>query len=106
MIRHHLASSGAVALSGANLTWVVVVAVIALLALAVAGWLVREVLAASKGTQKMQEISLAVQEGGGGALVIDNGDQGAFFHEAVGYTPANALHGASDNGDFAFESHR
>ncbi len=63
MISHYLASSGAVALSGANLTWVVVVAVIALLALAVAGWLVREVLAASKGTQKMQEISLAVQEG-------------------------------------------
>jgi K(+)-stimulated pyrophosphate-energized sodium pump len=63
MFRHNLASSGAVALSGANLTWVVVVAVIALLALAVAGWLVRDVLAASKGTQKMQEISLAVQEG-------------------------------------------
>jgi K(+)-stimulated pyrophosphate-energized sodium pump len=63
MISHYLASSGAVALSGANLTWVVVVAVVALLALAVAGWLVREVLAASQGTQKMQEISRAVQEG-------------------------------------------
>jgi K(+)-stimulated pyrophosphate-energized sodium pump len=56
-------ASGAVAVSGANLTWVVVVAVVALLALAVAAGLVREVLAASKGTQKMQEISLAVQEG-------------------------------------------
>jgi len=56
-------ASGAVTVSGANLTWVVVVAVIALLALAVAGWLVREVLAASRGTQKMQEISQAVQEG-------------------------------------------
>jgi K(+)-stimulated pyrophosphate-energized sodium pump len=42
---------------------VVVVAVIALLALAVAGLLVREVLAASQGSQKMQEISRAVQEG-------------------------------------------
>jgi K(+)-stimulated pyrophosphate-energized sodium pump len=49
--------------SGANLTWVVVVAVIALMALAVAGWLVRDVLAASQGTQKMQEIGRAVQEG-------------------------------------------
>src|SRR6201985_298872 len=52
-----------VSVSGGNLTWVVIVAVIALLALAVAGWLVREVLAASQGTQKMQEIATAVQEG-------------------------------------------
>src|ERR1700757_1368945 len=52
-----------VSVSGGNLTWVVVVAVIALLALAVAGWLVREVLAASQGTAKMQEIAQAVQEG-------------------------------------------
>ncbi len=63
MFRHNLASSAGVALHGANLTWVIVVAVVALLALAVAGWLVREVLAASKGTAKMQEISLAVQQG-------------------------------------------
>jgi K(+)-stimulated pyrophosphate-energized sodium pump len=57
------AGSSPVNLSGGNLTWVVVVAVIALLALAVAGWLVREVLAASQGTAKMQEIATAVQEG-------------------------------------------
>src|SRR5216684_807929 len=57
------AGGGAVGVSGSNLTWVVVVAVIALLALAVAGWLVREVLAASQGTEKMQEIARAVQEG-------------------------------------------
>jgi K(+)-stimulated pyrophosphate-energized sodium pump len=57
------ASSSAVTLSGRNLTLVVVVAVIALLALAVAGWLVRYVLAADQGTEKMQEISRAVQEG-------------------------------------------
>jgi K(+)-stimulated pyrophosphate-energized sodium pump len=57
------AGGGAVGVSGSNLTWVVVVAVIALLALAVAGWLVREVLAASQGTEKMQEIAHAVQEG-------------------------------------------
>src|ERR1700735_4014188 len=52
-----------VSVSGSNLTWVVIVAVIALLALGVAGVLVREVLAASKGTAKMQEIAKAVQDG-------------------------------------------
>src|SRR5580693_5851697 len=52
-----------VTLTGSNLTWVVIVAVVALLALGVAGLLVREVLAASQGTAKMQEIALAVQEG-------------------------------------------
>jgi K(+)-stimulated pyrophosphate-energized sodium pump len=61
---HNLAAdSGAVSVSGGNLTLVVVVAVIALLALAVAGLLVREVLAADQGTAKMREISQAVQEG-------------------------------------------
>jgi K(+)-stimulated pyrophosphate-energized sodium pump len=49
--------------TGANLTWVIVVAVVALCALGVAGVLVREVLAASQGTAKMQEIARAVQEG-------------------------------------------
>jgi K(+)-stimulated pyrophosphate-energized sodium pump len=61
-----MAAGGPVApvtVSGGNLTWVVIVAVIALAALAVAGWLVREVLAASQGTAKMQEIGKAVQEG-------------------------------------------
>jgi K(+)-stimulated pyrophosphate-energized sodium pump len=57
------AGSGAVSVSGANLTWVVVVGVVALLALAVAALLVREVLAASQGTERMQEIATAVQEG-------------------------------------------
>src|SRR3974390_2886088 len=56
-------AAGPVSVSGSNLTLVVIVAVIALSALAVAGWLVREVLAASQGTQRMQEIALAVQEG-------------------------------------------
>ncbi len=56
-------ADGAATVTGTNLTWVVIVAVIALLALAVAGLLVREVLAASQGTEKMQEIAKAVQEG-------------------------------------------
>jgi K(+)-stimulated pyrophosphate-energized sodium pump len=54
---------GPVSVTGGNLTWVVVVAVVAVLALLVAYFLVREVLAASKGTEKMQEIAIAVQEG-------------------------------------------
>ena len=64
MSRHvSVLAANSVSVSGSNLTWVVVVGVVALLALGVAGVLVREVLAASKGTQRMQEISLAVQEG-------------------------------------------
>jgi K(+)-stimulated pyrophosphate-energized sodium pump len=64
MFRHVSAlAANPVSLSGSNLTWVVIVAVVALLALGVAGVLVREVLAASQGTQKMQEIAHAVQEG-------------------------------------------
>ncbi len=54
---------GPVSITGGNLTWVVIVAVVGILALGVAGLLVREVLAASRGTQKMQEIATAVQEG-------------------------------------------
>ncbi len=52
-----------VSVTGGNLTWVVIVAVVALAALGVAVWLVREVLAASQGTARMQEIATAVQEG-------------------------------------------
>jgi len=68
MLRLNLAADGGAVVSGGNLTLVFVVAVIALLALAVAGWLVREVLAASQGTAKMQEIALAIQEGAGAYL--------------------------------------
>jgi K(+)-stimulated pyrophosphate-energized sodium pump len=61
-----LAAGGPVSpvnVSGGNLTWVFIVGLIALAALGVAYYLVREVLAASKGTAKMQEISKAVQDG-------------------------------------------
>ncbi len=50
-------------LTGGNYTTVLVVALIAILALVVAGLLVREVLAASEGTENMQKIAAAVQEG-------------------------------------------
>jgi K(+)-stimulated pyrophosphate-energized sodium pump len=62
---HILAAEGGttVDLTGSNLTYVVVVAAIALVALAVAAALVRVVLAAGQGTARMQEIAAAVQEG-------------------------------------------
>src|ERR1700704_3326178 len=64
MFRHVTAlAANPVSVSGSNLTWVIIVAVVGLLALGVAGVLVREVLAASQGTQQMQEIAKAVQEG-------------------------------------------
>ena len=56
-------AANSVSVSGSNLTWVVIVAVVGLLALGVAGALVREVLAAGQGTQRMQDIARAVQEG-------------------------------------------
>ncbi len=55
--------SGAVSLSIGNLTYVVVVAVIGLIALAMASVFRREVLAAPEGTTRMQTIGRAVQEG-------------------------------------------
>ncbi|HET8640630.1 MAG TPA: sodium-translocating pyrophosphatase [Pseudonocardiaceae bacterium] len=57
------AEGGELSLAGANLSYVVVAAVIALVALGFAAALVRAVLASGKGTQKMQEIAAAVQEG-------------------------------------------
>ncbi len=64
MPRLNLALAGGVpGVTGANLTWVVVVAVIALLALAVAGWLVREVLAASQGTEKTRRPTCGASSG-------------------------------------------
>ena len=54
---------GGVTVSGANYTLVVVVALVAIMALGVALVLVRQVLAASEGTEKMQEIAGAIQEG-------------------------------------------
>lgn len=53
----------AIQLDGGGLRLVIIVAVVALLALAVAGYLVREVLSAGQGTERMQQIAHAVQEG-------------------------------------------
>ncbi len=54
---------GNVTVSGTNLTYVMVVAVIAVLSLAMAVTFRRQVLAAPEGTDSMQEIGRAVQEG-------------------------------------------
>jgi K(+)-stimulated pyrophosphate-energized sodium pump len=56
-------AASTVSLTGGSYTTVIVVALIALLALAVAGLLVREVLAYSEGTENMKSIASAVQEG-------------------------------------------
>ncbi|WP_184711923.1 sodium-translocating pyrophosphatase [Streptosporangium saharense] len=57
------ASEPAVSLSGSHFNIVIAVAIVALIALAVAAVLVREVLAASQGTERMRDIARAVQEG-------------------------------------------
>jgi K(+)-stimulated pyrophosphate-energized sodium pump len=61
----YLAAEGEelLSLTGHNLTLVIVVGVVAIAALGVAGYLVKEVLAASEGTDSMREIAAAVQEG-------------------------------------------
>src|SRR5262245_8667004 len=63
MSREPLAIGGELSLTGSNLTYVVIAAVIALVALGFAFALTRTVLAAGRGTNKMQEIAGAVQEG-------------------------------------------
>jgi K(+)-stimulated pyrophosphate-energized sodium pump len=52
-----------ISLSGSNLSYVVVVALVAIAALVMAALFRREVLAASEGTEKMKTIALAIQEG-------------------------------------------
>jgi len=56
-------SGSGVSLSGGNLSYVVVVALVAVAALVMAAMFRREVLAASDGTDNMKRIALAVQEG-------------------------------------------
>ncbi|WBB65398.1 sodium-translocating pyrophosphatase [Micromonospora sp. WMMD812] len=63
------AEGGGLSLAGANVTYVVIAAVIALVALVFAAALTRAVLAAGKGTTNMQEISGAVQEGASAYLL-------------------------------------
>ncbi|MGH3657290.1 MAG: proton/sodium-translocating pyrophosphatase, partial [Micromonosporaceae bacterium] len=81
----NLAEGGgqAVSLTGANLSYVIVAAVIALVALGFAAALVKAVLGAGKGTQKMQEIAGAVQEGASAYLFRQFRTLGVFVVIAV-----------------------
>jgi K(+)-stimulated pyrophosphate-energized sodium pump len=63
MSGHSLAVGGELSLSGANVSYVVIAAVIAIIALGFAAALIQMVLKAGRGTEKMQEIAGAVQEG-------------------------------------------
>ncbi|WP_433128554.1 sodium-translocating pyrophosphatase [Micromonospora sp. CA-240977] len=63
------ADGGGLSLTGSNVTYVVIAAVVALVALGFAAALTRTVLAAGKGTTNMQEISGAVQEGASAYLL-------------------------------------
>jgi len=77
------ADGGALSLTGANLSYVIIAAVIALVALGFAAALTRTVLAAGKGTKKMQEISGAVQEGASAYLMRQFRTLGIFVVIAV-----------------------
>ncbi|HEY0701097.1 MAG TPA: sodium-translocating pyrophosphatase [Micromonospora sp.] len=77
------AESGGLSLTGDNLSYVVIAAVIALVALGFAAALTKAVLAAGKGTTKMQEISGAVQEGASAYLLRQFRTLGIFVVLAV-----------------------
>src|SRR5256885_8419806 len=70
-------------LTGSNLSYVIVAAAVALVALGFAAGLVRTVLATGKGTQKMQEIAGAVQEGASAYLIRQFKTLGVFVTIAV-----------------------
>ena len=77
------AQGDAVSISSANATYVVIAAAIALVALGFATALTRAVLAAGKGTNKMQEIAGAVQEGASAYLFRQFKTLGVFVVLAV-----------------------
>jgi K(+)-stimulated pyrophosphate-energized sodium pump len=59
----HSAAGDTITLTGSNHTTIVIVALIAVAALGVAGFLMRQVLSADEGTESMKKIAGAVQEG-------------------------------------------
>ncbi|GAB2929360.1 sodium-translocating pyrophosphatase [Micromonospora polyrhachis] len=77
------AAGGGLSLTGANLSYVIIAAVIALVALGFAAALTRAVLATGKGTTNMQEISGAVQEGASAYLLRQFRTLGIFVVIAV-----------------------
>src|SRR6476659_4958797 len=79
----HLAAGGQLSLTGNNLTYVIIAAVLALVALGFAAALVKAVLATGKGTEKMQAIAGAVQEGATAYLCRQFNTLGIFVVIAV-----------------------
>ena len=79
-----IALGGEITLTGNNLTYIVIAAVVALVALGFAAALVKVVLSAGKGTEKMQEIAGAVQEGASAYLFRQFKTLGIFVVIAVG----------------------
>src|SRR3954468_1022857 len=92
-----LGDDGGVTRSGANTTYVIVAAVIALVALGFAAALVKSVLSTDKGTEKMQEIAGAVQEGATAYLLRQFRTLGIFVVIAVVLLFVLPIHGTSDN---------
>lgn len=84
-------------LTGENVSYVVVAAVIALVALGFAAVLVKSVLATGKGTEKMQEIAGAVQEGASAYLFRQFKTLGIFVVLAVILLFLLPVHGDGDN---------
>ncbi|MEE6261282.1 sodium-translocating pyrophosphatase [Plantactinospora sonchi] len=77
------ADNGGLSLEGENLSYVVVAAVIALVALGFAGALTKAVLSTDRGTAKMQQIAGAVQEGASAYLLRQFRTLGIFVIVAV-----------------------
>jgi K(+)-stimulated pyrophosphate-energized sodium pump len=84
-------------LTGANFSYVVIAAVIALVALAFAAALVRAVLATDRGTATMQEIAGAVQEGASAYVFRQLRTVAVFVVLAVALLFVLPVHEAGDN---------
>ncbi|GIF65447.1 K(+)-insensitive pyrophosphate-energized proton pump [Asanoa ishikariensis] len=91
------AEGGGLSLSSANFSYVIVALAIALVALGFAAALRRTVLATGQGTEKMQEIAGAVQEGASAYLRRQFRTLAIFVVIAVVLLFVLPVHGATDN---------